>query len=436
MRWHEKQGLPVHRLPGGDRAPVHSYADELDRWLASGAATKPVLEEPEQAKPGPTAPAAEENPAPSRRNLAIAAIGAGLVAGAAAIAWPSLSGSASQQQPAAQTSGEAPLSEDLRERFLAARNLWSGRSAPALIRATAELEAVTSEAPQFAPGWAALAESWILSREFGAVSDAKAFAEAETAANRAVAIDPRNAAGHRALGFIQYWWKADPRGAGQSFRHAIDLAPGDAQSHFWYGNILSDSGEHDSALDHLTQAQTINPGNVALEVDYAWALWQAGQGEAAARLFARLEASNPDHVVLHACLADIALIARDWTRYLAEYERYSELRDDAEGLASGRELRGVLETSGEAAFKAALLRTTREQSVVSPAATRAWLAMVASAVGERGALVAVLREAAAEQERWGSSGYRRAIAAHWPGDSEIARLLAAVTAPKVEPTAR
>jgi len=431
MRWHEKQGLPVHRLPGGDRAPVHSYADELDRWLVSGAASKPIADEPTSAEP------AQEPRATSRRQLALAALGAVLVGGAAVVAWPALSGSASQQPAPAQLpgAGEAALSEDLRERFLAARNLWSGRSASALIRATGEFEAITSEAPNFAPGFAALAESWILSREFGAVSDAKAFAEAEAAATRAVAIDPRNAAGHRALGFIHYWWQADPRAAGQSFRHAIELAPGDAQSHFWYGNILSDNGDHERALYHLTQAQTLNPGNVALEVDYAWALWQAGQDEAAARLFARLEASDPDHVVLHACLSDIALIARDWPRYLSEYERYSQLRDDAEGLAGASELGGVLENSGEAAFKTALLRTTREQFAARPAATRAWLAMVASAVGERAELVAVLREAAAAQERWGSSGYRRAIAAHWPGDSEIARLLAAVTAPRVEPAA-
>ena len=429
MRWHEKQGLPVHRLPGGDRAPVHSYADELDLWLASGAASKQVAEEPAQPEP------ADETRAPSRRNLTLVAMVTALISGTAVMAWPSLWGRASEQ-PVAQLSGmgEAALSEDLRERFLAARNLWSGRSAAALIHATEEFQAITSEAPEFAPGFAALAESWILSREFGAVSDAEAFAKAEAAATRAIAIDPRNAAGHRALGFIHYWWQADPRGAGQSFRHAIELAPGDAQSHFWYGNILSDSGEHDSALNHLAQAQTINPGNTALEVDYAWALWQAGQGEAAARLFARLEASNPDHVVLHSCLAEMALIERDWPSYIAEYERYSQLRDDAAGLAGVRELGAVFSNAGEVAFKAALLRTTHEDFAASPPATHAWLAMVASAVGERAELVAILREATAAQERWGSSGYRRAIAAHWPGDSEIARLLAAVTASRVEPT--
>lgn len=427
MRWHEKQGLPVHRLPGGGRAPVHAYADELDRWLASGAANKAQEDQPDGAVIPPP------SPVPSGKTGAILAVGLVLSAAVVAAAWPWVSAIISPQTEQVSGRAEQALDADLQERFLAARNLWSGRSGTALAKATEEFEAITREAPDYAPGWAALAESWLLSREFGAVSDASAFTEAEKAAQQALAIDPGNAAGHRALGFLQYWWKADPRAAGQSFRHAIELAPGDAQSHFWYGNILSDNGEHASALEHLAQAQTLNPGNVALEVDYAWALWQAGSDAAAARLFARLEASDPDHVVLHACLADIALIARDWPRYISEYERYSQLRDDAGGAAAAQTLRRVLESSGEAGFKSELLRTTHAQYEASPAPTRAWLAMVASAVGERGELVSVLRDAAAAQERWGSSGYRRAIAEQWPGDSEIARLIAAIAAPKVEP---
>ena len=429
MRWHDKQGLPVHRLPGGRRAPVHAYAGELDRWLSSGAATAVP-----EAEPGLTGPALPERPVRKRKHLVLA-LAVPLFAAAVALAWPSLSAMVSPPTTADRISdgGDVALQGDLRERFLAARRLWSDRSPASLVRATTEFEAITREAPQFAPGWAALAESWLLSREFGTVSDGEAFAAAEAAALQAVAIDPNNAAGHRSLGFLQYWWRADPRAAGLSFRHALALAPGDAQNHFWYGNILSDNGAHESALDHLAQAQTLDPGNVSLEVDYAWALWQAGSGDAAARLFASLEASNPDHAVLRSCLAEIALIGRDWPQYLAESEKYAALRNDAAGAESTRRLRDVLEKSGESAFKAELLRNVRAESTADSAPTLAWPAMVASAVGDRADLVALLRQAVAAQQRWGSSGYRRAIAEQWQSDSEIARLLAAVTAERVEP---
>src|SRR5215467_14531629 len=34
IRW-EKRGLPVHRVPGGQRQAVFAYANEIDAWLIS-----------------------------------------------------------------------------------------------------------------------------------------------------------------------------------------------------------------------------------------------------------------------------------------------------------------------------------------------------------------------------------------------------------------
>ncbi|HMO67911.1 MAG TPA: tetratricopeptide repeat protein, partial [Novosphingobium sp.] len=223
---------------------------------------------------------------------------------------------------------EAALPPAAMERFLAARGLWADRSAASLAQARAELDALTRAYPRFAPAWAALAETWLLSREFAALPDEQAFAEAERAARRAVALDPGNAAGHRALGFLAYWWRNDPVMAGKAMRRALELAPGDAQTHFWYGNVLSDNGQHAAALRHLNRARTLDPGNVALKVDHAWALWQAGETAQAERLYAELRATAPDHVVLRNSLADIAMIGRDWPRFLAEYEAYARLRED------------------------------------------------------------------------------------------------------------
>lgn len=48
IRW-ERKGLPVHRVPGGQRQPVFAYAQEIDAWLVSqdGKAAGPgTLDEP------------------------------------------------------------------------------------------------------------------------------------------------------------------------------------------------------------------------------------------------------------------------------------------------------------------------------------------------------------------------------------------------------
>src|SRR5258708_4145933 len=35
IRWERKKGLPVHRIPGGQRQAVFAYRSELDAWLTS-----------------------------------------------------------------------------------------------------------------------------------------------------------------------------------------------------------------------------------------------------------------------------------------------------------------------------------------------------------------------------------------------------------------
>jgi hypothetical protein len=44
QRWEGERGLPVHRLPGGDKPRVYALKSELDTWL--GACGTGLLEAP------------------------------------------------------------------------------------------------------------------------------------------------------------------------------------------------------------------------------------------------------------------------------------------------------------------------------------------------------------------------------------------------------
>src|SRR5580692_2048117 len=49
-RWEHERGLPVHRVPGGERGSVFAYRDELEDWLKGKSreleADDPVLSTP------------------------------------------------------------------------------------------------------------------------------------------------------------------------------------------------------------------------------------------------------------------------------------------------------------------------------------------------------------------------------------------------------
>src|SRR5580700_11126296 len=44
-RWERERGLPVHRVPGGERGGVFAYSDELGGWL-KGKALELEVDEP------------------------------------------------------------------------------------------------------------------------------------------------------------------------------------------------------------------------------------------------------------------------------------------------------------------------------------------------------------------------------------------------------
>lgn len=86
VRWEKERGLPVHRIPGGQRQAVFAFEEELDRWLTSSAGRSGSLQaesngrEPDRpapdsfppavvddAKPGELANAAARNDSPPRR---------------------------------------------------------------------------------------------------------------------------------------------------------------------------------------------------------------------------------------------------------------------------------------------------------------------------------------------------------------------------------
>ena len=416
MRWAQSRGLPVRRIPGGKTATVYALRDELDRWASQQAG-------PEHAE-STTAGMDAGPPAPRRGGpwvlAAVAALSiAGMTAVIVAVAFPS--GQAAPAVPAKAVSA-LPADPALAELYLQARDDWALRTPDALARAIEALETVTRRDPGFAPAFAALADTYLLSREFGALSDAEAFGKARTAARAALRLEPDLAGAHRAMGFIQYWAENEPEAAGRSFRRAIALTPDSAQTHFWYGNVLSDNGAHEAALRELTRARLLEPGSIAIQTDLAWAEWAAGRQTAARAALERLALAAPDFPVVHDCLSILSLAEGDIGGYVRAFARYADLRDDPalRGRAAALTAAGA---EGPGSARRLLLSTALADVEAGAARNHAWAAFVASTAGDREALVRVLMRADAAGERWGAAGITGVVRRRWAADPEIERLL-------------
>jgi tetratricopeptide (TPR) repeat protein len=426
IRWARERGLPVHRLPGGQTGTVYALRHELDRWAGMpdtfAAEPRPPLALPIVIDPIETV-AGRQVPARRRWLGSLVAIGlaTGLAIGASAVA--------TQQMAATKAPSESstlalvlPDNATTAAIFLAARDLVADRKAAGLERAIDLLEEVTHAAPDYAPGHAALAEALLLSREFGMRADAEAFSEARLAARTAVRLAPTMATGHRMLGFLAYWADRDFAKADAHFRQALRLDPNDAFSHFWYGNVLSDHGNHAEGLRALTTARLLQPGSVAIATDLAWAQWAAGQDAVAKAALTAIVEAHPDFAVAFDALSIVALAEGDYQGYARNFARYAALKQDAGLAAKARAIETAMR-SGAMAGQREIMRQAMAEAGADPTQSHEWPALVASVAGDRAQLGAIMRTAEQRNERWEAAGFRLHIERRWGKDPQIAALL-------------
>jgi tetratricopeptide (TPR) repeat protein len=319
-RWAEAGDFPVHRVADKRGASVWAHVHELDAWLAKSAA-------PDAVQPNQTVRAAVR----SRRDLWLwSIIAAGLIlvllAVTATIPLPAVG------NPPRRTQA-LPADPALAELYLKARDDWATRTQEGLHRALAELGAVTSRDPTFAPAYAGLADVYILSREFDSMPDVVAFPKAEAAVKAALAIDPNSADGNRSLGFIDYYGHHDIGAAREHFWRSLQVEPDSAQTHFWFGNILIDVGQYEDGLGEMRLARRLNPGSTAIEADYAWALWCWGSRREGLSELEDLASRAPALATVHTYLSFIYLTTGRNRDFLDQREQLAAALDNS-GLAS------------------------------------------------------------------------------------------------------
>jgi TolB-like protein len=165
--------------------------------------------------------------------------------------------------------------------YLAGRTKMRERG-PSLPEAIRLFEAAIARDSNWAPAWAALAETreisvWYLDQFGESDEDTEAserfLVQAETAARRAIELDPRNASALVAMGSVlRDRHQADEAEA--FYRRALALDPDNPEAYHQYGEMLYETGRIAEAVRALDRATTLDPAPVrifllglALELD-------------------------------------------------------------------------------------------------------------------------------------------------------------------------
>ncbi len=157
--------------------------------------------------------------------------------------------------------------------YLAGRTKMRERG-PSLPEAIRLFEAAIARDSNWAPAWAALAETrevsvWYLEQFGETYEDAEAIerflGQAETAARRALELDSGNASALVAMGSVlRDRHQADE--AETFYRRALALDPDNPEAYHQYGEMLYESGRIAEAVRAIDRATTLDPAPVRLAV--------------------------------------------------------------------------------------------------------------------------------------------------------------------------
>lgn len=211
--------------------------------------------------------------------------------------------------------------------YLRGRYHWNRRTVADLKQGVDSFEQAIKRAPNYAPAYAGLADSYNMLGTYGAMSSVEAAAKAKEAANRALALDESLAEAHSSLAFVKHRYDWDWAGAEEEFKHAITLDSNYATARQWYSSYLMVVGRPAEAIEEARRCQELAPLSLIINSHLAWMLYNAGQYEEAIEQCQKILAIDPNFFAAR--------------RYLGlAYEQVGKTREAIEELTKARDLSG------------------------------------------------------------------------------------------------
>ena len=247
-------------------------------------------------------------------------------------------------------------------------------------------------APGYAAAYVGLADCYNLGPEFGGMRPADAYPRARSAALRAIQLAPASADAHRALAFVDFWWRQDPALGLTEMRKAERLAPRSALTHHWLANMLAARGDPD-ALREINLAAELEPDTAVL-ADKGLIQIMLGRLTEAEALLRQVSRLQPDYVVARDYLVLLARRRGDEAEALRQ-TRLAELRHD-EGRAAAAAKAERLLASGRRESALETLAAAESRLLSSGESDSFDMALLQSDLRRRGATLAWLARARAE----------------------------------------
>jgi serine/threonine-protein kinase len=261
----------------------------------------------------------------------------------------------------------APKASPSYQAYLRGRHLWHRFTPDAIRSAMKQYDEAIALDPTNALAWAGLADAWATLGEMKSTAPSEAFPRAKAAALHALELDRRQSEAQVSLGMVRLFWEWDFAGSESAFRSALEVAPGYALAHMWYGFLLTARARHEEAIAEVTRALELDPLSLITLAAAGHAYFFARRYDEAIAYIHRALEIDPDFLPARGDLGRALEHGGRTAEAVLEYERALKLRGGAAaGPSSG--LANVLAVGGraeEARAMLSLLEARRGESYVS-----------------------------------------------------------------------
>ncbi|MFT4924140.1 MAG: DNA-binding winged helix-turn-helix (wHTH) protein/TolB-like protein [Phenylobacterium sp.] len=168
------------------------------------------------------------------------------------------------------------INDENYDRYLLATFLLHKRTKSSLTKALELLHQISRETPDYANGFAALAQAHLLAIEYANAPLLPTINKANQAVNQALVLDPANAQAFAARGLMLLYQERF-EDAIVALKQAITLNPSLSSAQMWLGAAYKMLGQLNDATTAFTQAVKINPMHGPSNFHLAEVLFLSGQ---------------------------------------------------------------------------------------------------------------------------------------------------------------
>jgi serine/threonine-protein kinase len=194
-----------------------------------------------------------------------------------------------------------PEKSEIYNLYLLGRFYTNKRNTESLNKAIEYYEEAIQMDPGYALPYAGLSEAYaLIALGYGALPTKEAYPKSKEAALKAIELDEELAEAHTSLAFVKEYFEFDWPGVEKGFKRAIQLNPGYAPAHQWYGEYLFIINKKwDEAYREIQLAIELDPLSYIIRNELGWFYHYQKKLDLAIEEYKKVIDMAPDYAVVH-----------------------------------------------------------------------------------------------------------------------------------------